>query len=210
MEKACYARPRVIRGTQAKPLPLLPSGPGGVCSRPLHEARSLTSTHPNTAFLSTCVPQVSVPSSEDLLTTLCSCVSLELSQNPPSVLERVDARHILVSRLRNKAAIVPGPESVLRQTPRSAPGPTRSHSFSGSKMGFRIWPTLGGIGFIEQRPSRAINQLVIGSVVNQEEFPYRSAPAAVRAQPLLSRIGPPVVLSTGWSSGSVQCSKSSE
>src|SRR3954467_13906587 len=36
------ARPRVIRGTQAKPLPLLPSEPGGVCSRPLHEARSLT------------------------------------------------------------------------------------------------------------------------------------------------------------------------
>ena len=46
--KACYARPRVIRGTRAKPLPLLPSGPGGVCSRPLHGARSLTSTHPNT------------------------------------------------------------------------------------------------------------------------------------------------------------------
>src|SRR6266853_5785272 len=38
-----YARPRVIRGTRAKPLPLLPSGPGGVYSRPLHEARSLTS-----------------------------------------------------------------------------------------------------------------------------------------------------------------------
>jgi len=37
-----FARPRVIRGTQAKPLPLLPSEPGGVCSRPLHEARSLT------------------------------------------------------------------------------------------------------------------------------------------------------------------------
>src|SRR5258708_39673533 len=40
-----YARPRVIRGTRVKPLPLLPSGPGGVCSRPLHEARSLTTTH---------------------------------------------------------------------------------------------------------------------------------------------------------------------
>jgi len=40
-----YARPRVIRGTQVKPLPLLPSGPGGVCSRPLHEARSLTNTY---------------------------------------------------------------------------------------------------------------------------------------------------------------------
>src|SRR3954452_21012532 len=38
-----YARPRGIRGTQAKPLPLLPSGPGGVCSRPLHGARGLTS-----------------------------------------------------------------------------------------------------------------------------------------------------------------------
>jgi hypothetical protein len=37
-----YARPRVIRGTRVKPLPLLPSGPGGVRSRPLHEARSLT------------------------------------------------------------------------------------------------------------------------------------------------------------------------
>src|SRR5262249_43762979 len=36
------ARPRVIRGTRVKPLPLLPSGPGGVRSRPLHEARSLT------------------------------------------------------------------------------------------------------------------------------------------------------------------------
>src|SRR3954447_12731172 len=36
------ARPRVIRGTQVKPLPLLPSGPGGVCSRPLHEARGLS------------------------------------------------------------------------------------------------------------------------------------------------------------------------
>src|SRR5947209_19889400 len=39
-----FARPRVIRGTRAKPLPLLPSGPGGVYNRPLHEARSLT-TH---------------------------------------------------------------------------------------------------------------------------------------------------------------------
>src|SRR4051794_31594649 len=37
-----YARPRVIRGTRAKPLPLLPSGPGGVCSRPLHGAQGLT------------------------------------------------------------------------------------------------------------------------------------------------------------------------
>src|SRR3954454_15159464 len=36
------ARPRVIRGTRAKSLPLLPSGPGGVYNRPLHEARSLT------------------------------------------------------------------------------------------------------------------------------------------------------------------------
>src|SRR6185437_6499959 len=41
------ARPRVIRGTHAKPLPLLPSGPGGVCGRALHEARSLTNTHAN-------------------------------------------------------------------------------------------------------------------------------------------------------------------
>src|SRR5208282_815018 len=40
--EAHYARPRVIRGTRVKPLPLLPSGPGGVRSRPLHEARSLT------------------------------------------------------------------------------------------------------------------------------------------------------------------------
>ena len=38
-----YARPRVIRGTRTAPLPLLPSGPGGVCSRPLHGARGLTS-----------------------------------------------------------------------------------------------------------------------------------------------------------------------
>jgi hypothetical protein len=36
------ARPRVIRGTQVKPLPLLPSGPGGVCSRLSHGARDLT------------------------------------------------------------------------------------------------------------------------------------------------------------------------
>src|SRR6185369_155500 len=36
------ARPRVIRGTHAKPLPLLTSGPGGVCSRTLHGARDLT------------------------------------------------------------------------------------------------------------------------------------------------------------------------
>src|ERR1039458_3387789 len=40
-----YARPRVIRGTRTAPLPLLPSGPGGVCSRPLHEARDLTSIY---------------------------------------------------------------------------------------------------------------------------------------------------------------------
>ena len=39
-----FARPRVIRGTRAKSLPLLPSEPGGVYDRPLHEARSLT-TH---------------------------------------------------------------------------------------------------------------------------------------------------------------------
>jgi len=43
-----YARPRVIRGTRTKPLPLLPSGSGGVHSRPLHEARSLTTNHANT------------------------------------------------------------------------------------------------------------------------------------------------------------------
>src|ERR1039458_6671303 len=36
------ARPRVIRGTQVKPLPLLPSGPGGVCGRLSHGARDLT------------------------------------------------------------------------------------------------------------------------------------------------------------------------
>src|ERR1035438_10045304 len=40
-----YARPRVIRGTRTAPLPLLPSGPGGVCSRPLHGARDLTSIY---------------------------------------------------------------------------------------------------------------------------------------------------------------------
>src|ERR1039458_1631106 len=44
-----YARPRVIRGTRTAPLPLLPSGPGGVCSRPLHEARDLTSIYRNMA-----------------------------------------------------------------------------------------------------------------------------------------------------------------
>src|SRR5881392_3531690 len=42
MKAGFHARPRVIRGTRVKPLPLLPSGPGGVRSRPLHEARSLT------------------------------------------------------------------------------------------------------------------------------------------------------------------------
>src|SRR6185312_12986279 len=41
------ARPRVIRGTRTAPLPLLPSGPGGVCSRPLHGARDLTSIYPS-------------------------------------------------------------------------------------------------------------------------------------------------------------------
>src|SRR4051795_708471 len=45
------ARPRVIRGTQAKPLPLLPSEPGGVCSRPLHEARSLATHYRTTGEL---------------------------------------------------------------------------------------------------------------------------------------------------------------
>src|ERR1035441_8677039 len=44
-----YARPRVIRGTRTAPLPLLPSGPGGVCGRPLHEARDLTSLYRNMA-----------------------------------------------------------------------------------------------------------------------------------------------------------------
>src|SRR3954452_24473354 len=39
------ARPRVIRGTRTAPLPLLPSGPGGVCSRPLHGARDPTSIY---------------------------------------------------------------------------------------------------------------------------------------------------------------------
>src|SRR5580698_286105 len=43
-----YARPRVIRGTRIKPLPLLPSGPGGVHSHPLHEARSLIIHHAST------------------------------------------------------------------------------------------------------------------------------------------------------------------
>ena len=39
------ARPRVIRGTRFEPLPLLPSGPGGVCGLPLHGARGLTINH---------------------------------------------------------------------------------------------------------------------------------------------------------------------
>src|ERR1022692_1792986 len=43
-----YARPRVIVGTRTAPLPLLPSGPGGVCSRPLHGARNLTSIYRST------------------------------------------------------------------------------------------------------------------------------------------------------------------
>ena len=47
-----YARPRVIRGTRAKPLPLLPSGSGGVHSRSLHEARGLTTTHATTGQVS--------------------------------------------------------------------------------------------------------------------------------------------------------------
>src|SRR5438046_8583542 len=46
-DRTKYARPRVIRGTRTAPLPLLPSGPGGVCSRPLHEARDLTSIYRN-------------------------------------------------------------------------------------------------------------------------------------------------------------------
>ncbi len=37
-----FAKPRVIRGTQGKSLPLLPSGPGGVRDRLLHGARNLT------------------------------------------------------------------------------------------------------------------------------------------------------------------------
>jgi hypothetical protein len=37
-------RMRAIRGTRTKPLPLLPSGPGGVHSHPLHEAWSLTTS----------------------------------------------------------------------------------------------------------------------------------------------------------------------
>src|SRR5205823_4603460 len=41
------ARPRVIRGTRTAPLPLLPSGPGGVCGRPLHGARDLSRIHRN-------------------------------------------------------------------------------------------------------------------------------------------------------------------
>src|SRR5437868_2461286 len=41
------ARPRVIRGTRVKLLPLLPSGPGGVYNHPLHEARSLTTLNGN-------------------------------------------------------------------------------------------------------------------------------------------------------------------
>src|SRR5262245_3390464 len=45
------ARPRVIRGTRTAPLPLLPSGPGGVCGRPLHGARDLTNIYPNMRVL---------------------------------------------------------------------------------------------------------------------------------------------------------------
>ena len=51
--EGAYARPRVIRGTRVKPLPLLPSGPGGVCSRPLHEARSLTTSHASSFEIAT-------------------------------------------------------------------------------------------------------------------------------------------------------------
>src|SRR5215472_3380066 len=42
--RAFNVKHRVIRGTQGKPLPLLPSGPGGVCSRLLHGARHLTTS----------------------------------------------------------------------------------------------------------------------------------------------------------------------
>src|SRR5207244_3038886 len=51
------ARPRVIRGTRTAPLPLLPSGPGGVCSRPLHGARDLTSIHRSMGAHGGCLSQ---------------------------------------------------------------------------------------------------------------------------------------------------------
>ncbi len=51
--RGAYARPRVIRGTRVKPLPLLPSGPGGVCSHTLHEARSLTTPYASKCRLRT-------------------------------------------------------------------------------------------------------------------------------------------------------------
>jgi 2-dehydro-3-deoxyphosphogluconate aldolase / (4S)-4-hydroxy-2-oxoglutarate aldolase len=66
-----YARPRVIRGTRAKPLPLLPSGPGGVCSDPLHEARSLTTFY---ATSLQCHNRRDMPNSIPKLTVLNSIV----------------------------------------------------------------------------------------------------------------------------------------
>ena len=55
-----FARPRVIRGTRAKSLPLLPSGPGGVYNRPLHEARSLTIHNPTIRFTCGAAEQLAV------------------------------------------------------------------------------------------------------------------------------------------------------
>src|ERR1035438_8370677 len=69
-----YARPRVIRGTRTAPLPLLPSGPGGVCSRTLHEARDLTSLYRNMAPLGT-DPGVPRPAFGRVDTRVCPRVS---------------------------------------------------------------------------------------------------------------------------------------
>src|ERR1700745_499837 len=99
-----YARPRVIRGTQVKPLPLLPSGPGGVCSRPLHEARSLTS-YGNS--LGTYNPSVSRAFAH------VPCAVTVCSPHPPSeILEQARQKLLRVTRSLPK---YPGVETVDRE-----------------------------------------------------------------------------------------------
>src|ERR1019366_8852873 len=70
-----YARPRVIRGTRTAPLPLLPSGPGGVCARPLPEPGDLTSLYRNMAPFGT-DPGVPRPAFGRVDTRVCPRLSL--------------------------------------------------------------------------------------------------------------------------------------
>src|SRR5689334_13024128 len=106
MRVGLTARPRVIRGTRTALLPLLPSGPGGVRSRPLHGARDLTSIyrsmHDSHSWRKSTAPLRRGPTYSS-----AAVRAMVNSGFPNSLLEILEFRDASRGRLRDRAYRLP-------------------------------------------------------------------------------------------------------